>query len=44
MLKWSTPIAGWTSKDLTTSTEATVEANDGWIVVGVKGRLAWLER
>jgi outer membrane protein assembly factor BamB len=42
--KWSTPIAGWRSKDLTTSTEATLEVNESWIVVGVKGRVAWLKR
>jgi hypothetical protein len=41
--KWSTAIAGWKSKDLMSSTDATVETNGTWIVVGVKGRLAWLK-
>lgn len=41
--KWSTPLVGVASKDLTSSLEATVETNDTWIVVGVKGHLAWLK-
>jgi outer membrane protein assembly factor BamB len=41
---WATPVPSLVSKDLTMSTEATIAVNDGWIVVGVKGRLAWLRR
>ncbi len=41
--KWSTPLVGWKSDDLSSSSDATVETNGNWIVVGVKGRLAWLK-
>lgn len=41
--KWSSPIAGWSSKDLMSSSDATVEVNGSWLVVGLKGRLAWLK-
>ncbi|MGE0398468.1 MAG: PQQ-binding-like beta-propeller repeat protein [Kofleriaceae bacterium] len=39
---WSTPVVGWKSKDIS-SLDTTVETNDSWIVVGNKGRLAWLK-
>ena len=41
--KWSSPIAGWSSKDLMSSSDATVEVNGSWLVVGVKGRLEWMK-